>query len=113
MTGIMNENVIVKEYNFNKPPIQKIDSLTDNSIRDCHNKYFHTFDPLCEYDLLFTNITNNATVILTFSDKSLASYQLNKKLTTARRNGFIFNEKNKLTIKLYGNLSNIDIYISI
>ena len=113
MTGIMNENVIVKEYKFNKPPIQKIDSLIDNSIRDCHNKYFHTFDPIYEYDLLFTNITNNATVILTFSDKSLASYQLNKKLTTAPRNGFIFNEKNKLTIKLYGNLSNIDIYISI
>ena len=40
----MNENVFVKEYEFDKTPIQKIDSLFDNSIRDCHNKYFHTFD---------------------------------------------------------------------
>ena len=39
----MNENqlALVKEYKFNKPPIQKIDSLIDNSIRDCHNEYFH------------------------------------------------------------------------
>ena len=54
----MNENqlTMVKEYEFNKPLIQKIDSLIVNSIRDCHNKYFHTFDLICEYDLNFTNI---------------------------------------------------------
>ena len=44
MNGILNENVIVKEYEFNNPLIQKIDFLIDNSIRDCHHKYFHTFD---------------------------------------------------------------------
>ena len=49
----MNENVIVKEYESNNPHIQKIHSLIDNSIRDCHNKYFHTFDHICEYDLNF------------------------------------------------------------
>ena len=48
MIGIMIKNVIVKENHFNKPLIQKIDSLIDNSIRDCHNKYFHTFDHICE-----------------------------------------------------------------
>ena len=32
MKGTMNENVFVKEYDFNKPLIQKIDSLIDNSI---------------------------------------------------------------------------------
>ena len=40
----MNENVIVKEYEYIKPLIQKIDSIFDNCIRDCDKKYFHTFD---------------------------------------------------------------------
>ena len=41
----MNKNqlTVVKEYEFDDPLIQKIDSLIDNSLRDCHNKYFHTF----------------------------------------------------------------------
>ena len=30
--------VFVKEYEFNKPLIQKIDSIIDISIRNCHNK---------------------------------------------------------------------------
>ena len=80
MNGIMNENqlIIVKQYEFNNPIIQKIDSLIDNSIRDCHNKYFHTFDHICEYNLNFTNITNNETVNFTISDKCMGMYELNK-----------------------------------
>ena len=70
MIGILNENVIVKEYEFDNPLIQKIDSLIDNSIRDCHNKYFHTFDHICEYDIQLTNITNNESVNFTISEKS-------------------------------------------
>ena len=40
MDGIMDENqiTIVKEYEFDNPPIQKIDSRIDSSIRDCHSK---------------------------------------------------------------------------
>ena len=112
MDGIMNNNqlTIVKEYKFDKPHIQKIDSLIDNSIRDCHNKYFHTFDHICEYNLNFTNITNNETVNFTISDKSMGMYELNKKLTIARENGFKFIQINKLTIKIYSNLSNINIH---
>ena len=41
------KNVIVKQYEFDKPIIQKIDSKNDNCIRDCHKKYFHTFDHIC------------------------------------------------------------------
>ena len=44
MNGKTDENVIFKEYKFDNPIIQKIDSLVDNSMRDYHNKYFHTFD---------------------------------------------------------------------
>ena len=89
-----NQLTIVKEYEFNKLPIQKIDSLFDNSIRDCHNNYFHTFDHICEYDLSFTNITNNEIVNFTVSDKSMGMYELNRKLTIARERSFIFNQIN-------------------
>ena len=44
----MNENVIVKEHEFDNPLIQKIDSMIDDCIRDCHHKYFHKFDHICE-----------------------------------------------------------------
>ena len=88
MNGIMNENVIIKEYDFNKPLIQKIYSLIDKSIRDCHDKYFHTFDQICEYDINFTNITNNETVNFTISDKSMCLYELRKKITTCTRKSF-------------------------
>ena len=106
----MNENVVVKEYKFDNPLIQKIDSLINNSIRDCLNKYFHTFDHICEYDIQLTNITNNESVNFTISEKSMGMYELNKKLTFARENGYTFNQINKLTIKIYSNLSNINIH---
>ena len=70
MNDKINENVIVKEYEFDNPLIQKIDCLIDNSFRDCHNKYFLTFDQICEYDLNVTNITNSESVNFTISDKS-------------------------------------------
>ena len=112
MDGIMNENqmTIVKEYIFDNPLITKIDSLIDNSIRDCHHKYFHTFDHICEYNLNFTNTSNNELVNFSISDKSMGMFELNEKLAIARGNGFIFNQLNKLTIKIYSNLSHINIH---
>ena len=111
MDGIVSKNqlTIVKEYKFHKPLIQKIDSVIDNSIRDCHHKYFHTFDYVCEYDLNFTNITSNETVNFTISDKSIDMYESNKKVAIARERNFIFNQINKLTIKIYSNLQSINI----
>ena len=99
MNGETNENVILRENELGNPPIQNIVSLIENSIRDCHNKYFHTFDHICEYDL-----------ISQFLFKSMGMYELNKKLTLARENGYIFNHINILTIKIYSNLSYINIH---
>ena len=110
MNSIAKENVIVKEYEIDNPLIQKIDSIIDNCIRVCQNKYFHTFDHICEYNLNFTNITDNETVNFLISDKSMGMYELNKKLTLARERGYIFNQINKLTIKIYSNLSHINIH---
>ena len=108
MNGIMKENVINKKYEFNNPLLQKIICLIVNSFIDCHNKYFHTFDHICEYDLNFTKIGNNETVNFTISDKSMGLYEINKQITIARRNGYIFNQINKLKTKSYSNLSNIN-----
>ena len=106
----MNESFIVKKYEFDEPHIQKIDSIIDNCIGDCHHKYFHTFDHICEYDINFTNIDNNETVNFTISDKSMGSYELNKKLTVAPERGYIFNQITKLTVKICSNLSHINIH---
>ena len=95
----MKENVVVKEYETDKPLIQKIDSIIDNFIRDCHHKYFHTFEHICEYDLNFTNIGNNETVNFTISNKSIGLYELNKKVTIARENGYKFNQIKKINNK--------------
>ena len=112
MNGTMNNNqlTIVKEYEIDNPLIQNIDSIINKCYRDCHNKYFHTFKYECVYDINFRNITNNETVNLTIIGESMAMYELNKKLSIARRNGFKFNQINKLTIKIYSNLSNINIH---
>ena len=111
MNGIMNKNQLhlVKEYKINNPLIQNINSIISECYRDCHNKYFHTFDFICEYNLNFTN-TNNEIVNFTISDKNMGVYELNLKLSIARKRGFIFNQINKLTIKIYSNLSNISIH---
>ena len=109
----MNKNqfTVVKEYEFDKPLIHKKDSIIDNCIRDCLIEYFHTFDLICVYDINFTNIANNDTVNLTISHKkSMNLYELNKKLTVARQRIYIFNQINKLTIKIYSNLSIINIH---
>ena len=112
MEALINENELklVKKYEFDTPLITKIDSMIDKSIRDCHNKYFHTFDHICENDLNFTNITNNETINFTISDKCMGMFELNKKLAIAREHGFKFNHINKLTIKIYSSLFYLNIH---
>ena len=102
MNGLMNKNqlTVVKES------INKIDSILDNCCRDCYKKHFHTFEYKCVYNIKFTNIGNKDTVNLTFSDKNMSSYELNRKLRKTRQRGFIFNQINKLTIKISTNISN-------
>ena len=103
MNGLFNENQLatVKKYEFLELPIHKIDSLNDNCFRDCHEKYFHTFEDRCVYNIKLTNIGIKDTVKLTISDKSMDLYKLIKKLKIARQRVFIFNQINKQTRKTY------------
>ena len=106
---MLNENFIVKKYEFDKPPIQKIDSIADDCIRDCHHKYFHSFDHTCVYDIIFTEIGNNETVIFTISDKSMASYESKKNNSCSWKWFYIYS--NKQTNKTnYSNLPKINIH---
>ena len=106
----VNELYVVKKYNFDNPPIQNINSIISECYKDCHHKYFHTFDFICEYNLNFTNTNNNELVNFTISDKSMGMYELNHKLTLAKQRGFNFNHINKLTIKIYSSLKYINIH---
>ena len=112
MNALINENElkVVKKYEFDTPVITKIDSLIDKCINDCYSRYFDSFDIVNEYDLKFTNITNNELVNFTISDGGMDMYDLNKKLTLARQRGFVFNRINKLTIKFYTTLSQNNIH---
>ena len=110
MNGMMNKNVIVKKNEFDKPLLQKIDSLFINCIKDCHKNYFHKFDHICVYDINFTNIGKNEIINLTYSDINMSLYELIKKIKNGRENGFIFNQIQKLAIKIDSNLSNINIH---
>ena len=107
----MNENEIyvVKEYNFEKALITKIDSIIDCCYRDCHNKYFHNFKYKCIYGIKLTNITDNETINLRISVISMNLFKLDKELKGSKHNGFIFIQINKLTIKFFSLLRYINI----
>ena len=56
----MDENQlnILKDYEFDKPLIHKIDSIIDKSNRDCQNKNFQTLEYKCINNIKLTNIGN-------------------------------------------------------
>ena len=108
MKSIINKNLIVEEYEFTTPHIQKIDSIYDNCIRDFHLNYFHTFDDVCASDNNLTNDGKNEIINLTISDKNMILYELNEKLKIVRENGFIFNQIIKVKMKIYSNLSHLN-----
>ena len=71
-----NQLTIVKKHEIIKLLIHRIDSISDNCYRDCHNKYFHKFKYECIYDINLTNITNNETFNLTIADQNMNLYEL-------------------------------------
>ena len=61
--------------------------------------FFIHFEYKCVYDIQLTNIINNEIFNLTISGKSMSLYEIKQKLTVARENGFIPNQKNKTNNK--------------
>ena len=106
----MCELTVVKEYEYYNILIQNIDSIINKCYRDCYDKFFHTFSYECVYDINFRNITNKEIVNITIVGMSMGMYEINKKLSIARKNGFKFKRINKLIINFYSNLSYINIH---
>ena len=44
-------NVFVKEYEFIRPNIDKVDSKIDNSLRDCYKKDFDTLRTVYDFEM--------------------------------------------------------------
>ena len=107
----MNKNQLTvgKVFEFEKPLIDKLDSIIDICFRVCKNRYFRTFDHICVYNIDFTNYVKNEVINMKISDKSKNLYELIEKLKVARQKGFIVNQIYKLTIKAYNHLSQINI----
>ena len=80
MNEIINENelFVVKEYEFENPLIQNINSIIDRCYRDCHYKYFHNFKNEGIYNLNFTNVISNEKVNFTIYDTSLNINEVKK-----------------------------------
>ena len=53
----MNDNqnafVVVKKYEFNNPNKDDINYIINNSLKNCADKYFHTFTYQCVYNIKF------------------------------------------------------------
>ena len=49
-------SVVVEEYEFDKPVIQKLGSIFDKVIKDCHGNYFFIFEFIFVYVIECTNI---------------------------------------------------------
>ena len=47
--------IVVVEYEIIKSEIDEIDFIFDNFIKDCRDKFFHTFEYRCVYDIKFTS----------------------------------------------------------
>ena len=107
----MNENgkCLAKDHKFDNLFITELDSITDNCFKDCHNKNFHKFNYDCIYDFELTNITINEIMKLTVSSKSMTLYDINKELTVAKQNGFVFDQIKKLIINIYSHKRYINI----
>ena len=78
-------------------------------LKIIEKKFFHTFEFTLVYDIKFTNVSNKEEFIFT---TTLRSREIQtefsgviKKINNARSNGFVFNQINKLTEKIYSNLS--------
>ena len=110
MNGMMNENVFVKEYEFDEALIQKIHCIINDWVRDCHNKYFQTFLHICVYDIKLAKLGNNEIINFTISGKRMNLYEINKKITVARQNGFLFNQIIQSNNKIYSNRSQIKVH---
>ena len=63
----MRISTAVKEYGLRKPENHEVDYILDDVNNDCKNKFGHTFEYRCVYEIKLTSTTNNGQGSLTIS----------------------------------------------
>ena len=59
--------IVVKEYEHINPDIDEVIYILNDTSKDCRERYFHSIENRCVYDITYTNITKNEEVILLIS----------------------------------------------
>ena len=105
--------IVVKEYDLIRLKNDEVKSILNDTIENCGNKYFHSFEFRCVYDIKLTNVDYNGKVILTITLENMKVksqlYGLKKKFKTAFKDEFKFSEIVKSTRRIYSSLSNKNI----
>ena len=116
MDSYLNDNqesyLVVKQYEFDNPNKDDINYIINNSLKNCADKYFHTFTYQCKYIIKFVNMENNEEIILDIIINDRCKNQnkeICRKIRNAKKNNFKFVEIVKLTIEIYSNWENINI----
>ena len=81
----MNENVIVKENEFDKPLIHKVDSIIDTCVRDITNFFIHL--------IIIKTIILILVQILLYKWITIVKYVIN--ISTTKANICILNQNQK------------------
>ena len=55
---------VVKEYEFNKPDIDSVNYIFNDTIKECRKNYFLSFEFRCVYDIKLSKIRNSEEVLL-------------------------------------------------
>ena len=56
---------VVKVYEYSTPEIDEKNYIVKDATKPCRNKYFHSFEYRCVFDINFINMENNEEVSLT------------------------------------------------
>ena len=110
----MNENelYVVKEYKFDNPLITDKNSIIGSCFKGCHNNFFVILNMNLSLILNLQTSLIKKKINLTISGKSMNLCDL-KEIKVSRQTGFLFNQINKLTIKLCSRLRdrNMNFYL--
>ena len=94
-----------KVYEFIKPNVDNIERLIMEAFTDCKYKCFNSFNKWCDiYNIKFVNgkVIKNCNFIVSSDDRSI-------KYRSGRFNRNALGDINKLTIKIFANVSDLNI----
>ena len=94
--GKKEYGTVVGEYEFIKREMDEVIYILNDTIEDCRNKDFHSFEYRCVKDFKFINMENNEEVFLTivteYKKFNFQFHGLNKKNRICVQNGLRFSE---------------------